>query len=277
MRPKQWIKNLFIFAAIIFVHDFFNIQKVLLSISGFIIFCFASSATYIINDIFDLQNDKQHPIKKNRPIASGKIPVFFGIILSIILICVAFLWALYLKKWFALIILMYFTLNILYSFKLKYVVIIDIIVIAIGFVLRAVSGAVIIDVFFSPWLVFCTFFLTLFLAISKRKNELEYSSKEGARIVLSQYSLNFLNQMNMIVLPLTLMTYTLYTFYSEHSRLLMLTVPIVLYGLFRYLFILDKKKLSDNGPTDDFYSDRCLQVIVIVWLCVVLFILLYGK
>jgi 4-hydroxybenzoate polyprenyltransferase len=156
-------------------------------------------------------------------------------------------------------------------------VIIDVLCIALGFVLRVIAGAVVISVPFSPWLVFCTFFLTLFLAVTKRKSELRLSESASTRSVLGRYSLPFLDQMNTIVLPLTLITYTFYTFSSEHSRLLMLTVPIVLFGLFRYLYITEHRPAHNDGPTDSLYTDRQLQATVAAWVVMVVLILYYAR
>lgn len=277
LRLKQWVKNLFIFAPLVFVYEFTNLDKIFLTISAFVIFCLASSATYLVNDVIDLPNDKLHPTKKFRPIASGKVSISLALVLSILLIAVASGWGTYLNTRFALVVIIYFLLNIFYSFIFKRIVILDVIVIAIGFVLRVIAGAVIINVIFSPWLVFCTFFLTLFLATGKRKSELLCSNNESTRLVLSQYSLGLLDQMSMTVLPLTLMTYTLYTFNSEHSRLLMLTVPVVLYGLLRYLFIINSKCSNDDGPTDDLFFDRGLQITVGLWLVIIFSVLLYVQ
>jgi len=171
----------------------------------------------------------------------------------------------------------YIILNFLYSFWLKHIVIIDVLSIACGFVLRVIGGAVIIAVPFSPWLIFCTFFLTLFLAISKRRNELRLSEGRGSRSVLNSYSLAFIDQMNIIVLPLTLITYTFYTFSSEHSRLLMLTVPIVLYGLLRYMYVNERRPVDNDGPTDALFADGHLQMTIILWIFVVIVILLYAR
>jgi 4-hydroxybenzoate polyprenyltransferase len=273
MRPKQWIKNLFIFAALVFVLEFNNPDKVLLTVWAFVIFFLSSSGVYIINDIVDIKSDQLHPKKRNRPIASGKVSVGRAISVGTILLILSIVGSVYINTFFAFITVGYIALNILYSFVLKHMVIVDVITIAIGFVLRVIAGAVAISVVFSPWLVFCTFFLTLFLAISKRRNELLFST--GTRSVLVQYSLSFLDAMNMIVLPLTLVTYTFYTFSSEHSRLLMLTVPIVLYGMFRYLYVLQRKKTSDDGPIDDLLSDRSLQFAVVLWVVTVLLVLIY--
>lgn len=273
-RPKQWIKNLFVFAALIFAKRFTNVNDLSLSIVAFICFCLASSSVYLINDVADYNKDREHPLKKNRPIAAGKISQSLGIVVSIILIILSLILAFLVNIWLLLIILCYFILNILYSFFLKRVVIVDVITIALGFVLRVIAGAVAISVVFSSWLLLCTFFLTLFLAIGKRKNELVNVVGNSTRGVLSEYSEELLEQMTMIVLPATLITYTLYTFNSGHTEWLIITVPVVLYGLFRYLLIIDRKKGSDNGPTDDLLFDKPLQATVLFWVVVVIFILI---
>ncbi|MBI5728714.1 MAG: decaprenyl-phosphate phosphoribosyltransferase [Candidatus Magasanikbacteria bacterium] len=267
LRPKQWVKNLFVFAALVFVREFTDIAKVKIVIMAFISWCAVASAVYIVNDIKDLPADRQHPEKRFRPLPSGQIGVRAALITALLLLIGGLAFAYFLEPKFALTIGAYFALMFLYTFILKQQVILDVITIALGFVLRVVSGAVVIAVSFSPWLVFCTFFLMLFLGISKRKTEFRVLGPASAtRPVLSAYSLPLLDQMTMVALPLTLMTYTLYTFFSEHSRLIMITVPIVMYGLFRYLFITQNKQTDNDGPTDDVFSDRPLQMTVIVWL-----------
>lgn len=270
LRPRQWIKNLFVFAALVFVREFNDLTKIKLSVFAFLLFCMASSAVYLINDVVDLPADRLHPTKKMRPLAAGKLRVSVALIVVVLLAVVSLPAAFYLNSLFGLTLLGYLYLNLLYSLWLKKLVIIDVLAIAIGFVLRVVAGALIIQVAFSPWLVFCTFFLALFLSISKRKSEV-------LRGAVSPYTVDFINQMNMIVLPLTIVTYTFFTFSSEHSKLLMLTVPIVLYGLFRYLYILDRKRVLDDGPTDDFYSDYHLQFTVACWIVVIFLILYFLK
>lgn len=270
LRPRQWIKNLFVFAAIIFVREFQDLEKIKLSVMAFVLFCLASSSVYLINDIVDLSTDRLHPTKKMRPLAAGKLRVGTAVLVATVLMLVGLVLAFYLNSLFGITLFSYICLNVLYSFWFKKIIIVDVLSIATGFVLRVIAGALVIQVVFSPWLVFCTFFLALFLAISKRKSEV-------LRGVSSDYTIGFINQMNMIVLPLTLVTYTFYTFSSEHSRWLMLTVPIVLYGLFRHLFIVDRKQTCDDGPTDDLYNDTGLQLTIVVWLVVVFLILIYGK
>lgn len=277
LRPKQYIKNLFVFAALLFVKEFNDWNKIVLTLKAFVLFCLISSAIYLFNDILDLAGDREHPAKKMRPIAAGKVSVKTALVTGIILLATSLGLSFYLNYLFGLVILFYFVLNILYSSWLKTVVIVDVLIIAVGFVARVVAGAVVISVVFSPWLIFCTLFLTLFLAISKRKTELLQSSGVNSRQVLSSYSVSFLDQMNTIVLPLTLITYTFYTFSSEHSKLLMLTVPIVLYGMFRYLFIINNQSAITEGPTDELLADRHLQITVLVWLITVFIILYFFK
>lgn len=277
LRPKQWIKNCFVLAALVFGREFNDASKVLLAFAAFALFCCASSAVYLLNDIVDLPSDRNHPVKKNRPLAAGKISVAVAIVMAFLLASLVITLGFKLNSNFGITIFAYIVLNLLYSWWLKKVVIIDVIAIALGFVLRVVSGAFVVQTLVSPWLILCTFFLTLFLGISKRKSELVLSDNHSARSVLNEYSLPFIDQMNMIVLPLTLISYTFYTFSSEHSKLLMATVPIVLYGLLRYLFILNKKQTHNDGPTDDFFSDRQLQCTVAVWVVVILLILIYQQ
>jgi len=198
-----------------------------------------------------------------------------AVLAAVLLIVAALLASLATNPVLAGVLLAYLVLNLLYSFYLKRVVILDVISIALGFVLRVIAGAVAIGVVFSSWLLLCTFFLTLFLAIGKRKSELVALSESERRAVLGDYSLEVIREMNAAVLPATLITYTLYTFTSGHSQWLIVTVPLVLYGLFRYLYIVDKKRASDNGPSDDLLYDRPLQLTVTIWILIVIMIFLY--
>ncbi|KKU06387.1 MAG: Prenyltransferase, UbiA family [Candidatus Magasanikbacteria bacterium GW2011_GWA2_45_39] len=207
MRPKQWTKNFFIFAALIFVKDFLDSQKVLFAVEAFVLFCFASSAVYIMNDVVDIKSDREHPTKKYRPLAAVKISPFFAIFFAVILATVASLGGWFLNTSFFWAVMAYLVLQLLYSFWLKRIVIIDVLAIALGFVIRVIAGAVAISVSFSVWLILCTFFLALFLAISKRRNELLHGASGFSRGVLQDYSLEFLNQMNMVVLPSTIITW----------------------------------------------------------------------
>lgn len=272
LRPRHWIKNIFIFAALIFAKKFTDLSAIRLSLFAFVLFCLASSGVYLINDAIDFKSDQEHPSKRNRPIASGKISRLVAVICGILLLSAALLISWKLGLIFFGTVAGYIFLNLIYSFWLKRVVMIDIICVALGFVLRVIAGAVAIGVVFSPWLLLCTFFLTLFLAIGKRKSEL-LAIGPVTRGVLADYSPDLLDQMNMVVLPAILITYTLYTFNTWQSQRLILTVPVVLYGLFRYLYIVGKKQISDDGPTDDLWRDRPLQITLIMWLVMVFIIL----
>lgn len=274
MRPGQWIKNLFIFAALVFVKGFFDLEKVVLAIAAFVLFCLASSAVYLLNDIIDLPKDREHPFKKLRPLAAGKIsPLVLGVAAAVFAAAAIFC-GFYLNFRFGFTVIAYILLNIAYSFYLKNIIILDVFTIAIGFVIRVVAGAVAINVPFSSWLILCTFFLTLFLAVNKRKGELLLSA-DTSRPVLKDYSPALLDQMAMVALVATVISYTFYTFSSEHSKLLMLTVPIVLYGLFYYHFIMSRRMEGDSGPSEVFFRERNLQLTVLFWIVAVVLILIY--
>lgn len=277
MRPKQWTKNLFIFAALFFVKAFTDLDKVSLAVEAFALFCLASSAVYLLNDIIDLPKDREHPLKMFRPLADGKISVQVASILSVSLGGVAISGSFYLNHQLGALIVGYILLNVAYSFLLKNIIILDVFTIAIGFVIRVVAGAVAIDVPFSPWLILCTFFLTLFLAINKRRGEMMLNLSSGNRTVLESYSMGLLDQMSMVALTTTVISYAFYTFSSEHSRFFMLTVPIVLYGLFRYLFIVNDSRKADDGPSDIFLREPSLQATVFAWIVVSLAVLIYLK
>lgn len=271
-RPQQWIKNLFVFAALIFAVRFTDLTAVQQSFTAFALFCLVSSGVYLINDVVDCTKDREHPTKRFRPIASGKISCGLAVVLSMLLFVISVSSAYLVNSQLSIVLGSYVVLNLAYTFFLKKVVIADVICIALGFVLRVIAGAVAIQVVFSSWLLLCTFFLALFLAIGKRKNELLHLGSAG-RHVLSDYSAELLNQMDSVVLPTVLITYALYTFNSWHSQWLIATVPVVLYGLFRYLYIVNKKKVDNNGPTSDLLSDRPLQLAVLFWVFLVVLIL----
>jgi 4-hydroxybenzoate polyprenyltransferase len=198
LRPKQWIKNSFVLAAVFFVREFSNVTQLGKALGAAFLFCIVSSAVYLINDCADVARDRQHPVKRFRPIAAGKLSFSLVFGLALVLFALALGIAFYFNFLLGLTLAGYIVLQIAYSFLLKKIVIVDVIVIALGFVLRVVAGAVVISVTFSAWLIFCTFFLTLFLAVSKRKSELLLSSDAKARSVLASYSLPFLDRFLMI-------------------------------------------------------------------------------
>ncbi len=278
IRPKQWIKNCFVFAAIIFSGNFLNITMLSSNIVTFLLFCLTSSSVYILNDIVDIDKDRCHPQKKYRPLPSGKVSIKSAVILDIlIVISVALLSFLYLDIRILFIFAVYFIINILYSFKLKNVVIIDVMIITFGFVLRVESGSIATGVQVSPWLFLCTILLSLFLALNKRKSEIITLKDKSAnhRKILEEYSVAMIDNMLTIVTPSILMAYSLYTFSSVQSKTMMYTIPFVLYGIFRYEYLMDKKNIGGK-PEDVFGSDLPFLVNIILWVISSL-IIIYFK
>jgi len=268
MRPKQWIKNLFVFAALIFAKKFFDPSSILLSLVGFFIFSIASGSVYLLNDVMDYQEDRNHPEKKFRPIAAGQLAVPVAVYASLLFGIGSATVALLINQLFGVLIILYLLLNVSYSLILKKIVILDVFSIAISFVLRVIGGAVIIVVPFSVWLLLCTFFFTLFLAVQKRSNEQFFDT----RAVLYLYSPALLEQMKNSALTITIVSYTLYTFFSRHSELMVITALPVLYALFYYYAFAEKKDLSEI-----LLKDRHLQISILLWLLLAILILIYEN
>ncbi|TVL99628.1 MAG: decaprenyl-phosphate phosphoribosyltransferase [Candidatus Brocadia sp. WS118] len=271
MRPGQWIKNLFVFTALLFSKNLFNLSKDIEAFTGCVIFCMITSCAYLVNDLVDLEKDKLHPVKSQRPIASEKLKKT-TVLIIIPLLCGAFLsLAFYMNLFFGIIVLTYFFLNIGYSLYLKEFVIIDVITIAAGFVLRVLGGAVIISVIASPWLIICTILLSLFLGFSKRRHELILLEDRAAnhRSVLENYSPYFLDQMISVVTASTVICYALYTMSKDTvERLgtsnLIYTIPFVLYGIFRYLYLVHQREKGGN-PTEIMVTDKPMMINVSLW------------
>jgi len=275
MRPKQWTKNFFVFAAIIFSGNFLNINILKINLLTFVLFCLTSSSIYILNDIVDIEKDKCHPDKKNRPLPSGKVSKNAAILLDVfIIIIVATVSFLVVDIRILGIFLLYFIVNILYSFKLKNVIIIDVMIITFGFVLRVASGSVATNVQISPWLFLCTILLSLFLALNKRKSEIIMlqDNSSSHRKILEEYSVDLIDKMLTIVNPSILMAYSLYTFSSTQSKTMMFTIPFVLYGIFRYEYLIDKKNIGGK-PEDIFGRDLPLLINIILWIVSILLII----
>jgi 4-hydroxybenzoate polyprenyltransferase len=281
MRPKQWTKNIAVFAALIFDRQLFNLNSDLRTLTGFILFCLISGSVYLFNDVMDIESDKKHPIKQNRPIASGKLPIptalFFASLISIISLIMSF----WLSPGFGIVGSIYFITNLAYSKWLKHIVIIDVIVIALGFVLRVASGVSLINVErFSPWLYVVTTLLALYIGFGKRRSELVLLN-EGAvhhRRVLDGYTLPFLDQIITIVSSTTIIAYSLYTFSApnlpaDHS--MMLTIPFVLYGIFRYLYLIQVQH-AGGAPEELLLTDRPLQITILCF-GVLVFIIFYSN
>lgn len=270
MRPRQWTKNVFVLAALVFDRQLFTLDSVLRSVGGMLLFCLLSSSVYIINDIRDVEADRQHPVKRNRPIASGKLPVPVAIGTVVVLLIITFTLAFFLSRQFFIIAAIYFAFNLAYSMGLKNLLLVDVLIIAAGFVLRVAAGVSLIEVErFSPWLYVVTTLGALFIGFGKRRAEmmlLEHNANNH-RKVLDGYTLPFLDQMITIVSSTTLIAYSLYTFSAPNlpsNHAMMLTIPFVLYGIFRYLWLLQVKK-EGGAPEEILLSDRPIQVVVLLW------------
>jgi 4-hydroxybenzoate polyprenyltransferase len=278
LRPKQWTKNLLVFAALIFSVKTVTVEMVIHCTVGFILFCIISGCVYIVNDYIDREADSKHPEKCYRPIASGQLhplgALLFGSVLLVCSLIIAFL----LEPWFSLLLLGYFIVNVAYSLKLKQIVIVDIMVIAFGFVLRAIGGGLVIDVAFTPWFLICTMLLALFLAISKRRHELYLLNQHKGehRKVLEQYSPELLDQLNSIVTTAAIMSYSLFTFTSGHTIQLMWTIPLVMYGIFRYLYLIHMKG-KGGSPERVLVEDRHILGTVTLFAAMVVVILYYFE
>ena len=281
LRPSQWTKNLIIFAGLIFGQRLLDPASVISSVFAFLIFCALSSVVYLINDVADRDADRQHPLKKNRPIASGALPVPVAIGAAIVLAVGALIAAYLLRFSFGVVATAYLTLLAFYSGPLKHVVIIDVLTIAIGFVLRAVAGAVVIDVEIGHWLLIATVLLALFLALSKRRHELVLLA-EGAtshRRILQEYSPYLLDQMISVVTASTLVAYAIATVSPETiqkfgTNKLGLTLPFPLYGIFRYLYLVHQKE-GGGSPSDLLLNDRPLLACVALW-AIAVALIIYG-
>lgn len=280
LRIKQWIKNPLIYIALIFTGNLFNAPLFLKVTVGFFLLCFAASSIYIINDIMDAKEDRQHPEKKSRPIASGAIsPVFAGVI-SALLMMIALAGSYIINTGFFWVISAYVAMNLFYTVKLKHVVILDIFVVAAGYVLRAVAGALIIDAAISAWLLICTSLLALFVILGKRRHELAILSDASKhRKILDEYSIPLIDEMIAVVTPSVVIAYSLYTFTSETAsrhQYLMLTIPFVLYGIFRYLYLMHKKNLG-GSPELIFLKDAPTIVNILFWVCANVIIVYFLK
>lgn len=281
LRPKQWTKNIFIFAALLFDGKLFQIGPLSRTIAGFILFCLLSSTIYIINDLADIEKDRQHPVKKNRPLASGQLSPRVAVVAAIVIGAVCLPLSFWLEPYFGVIALSYVLMMIAYSFVLKNIVLIDVMTIAAGFVLRVVAGVVLVHVErFSPWLYVCTTLLALFIAVGKRRNELSLlkDNANAHRAILNEYSMDFIDEMITILSAATLIAYSLYTFSAENlpaNHSMMLTIPFVLYGLFRYLYLIHVKN-EGGAPEDIVTGDKPLIATVGLWGLAVVIVLYIG-
>jgi len=293
MRPQQWTKNLALFVGIVFAQRLFSLVSFERAVIAFVTFCLASSSIYLLNDLLDLENDRQHPVKCQRPLASGSLPASWAItaIGVLILACSALILSIFTipvsssrhpdifaslgggSLLFALTVAAYLLLMVLYSVRLKHIVLLDVFSIAGGFTLRILAGAVVISVSISPWLYLVTILLSLFLALSKRRHELVILQDQAGnhRQILKEYNIPLLDQMITIVTAATLMAYSLYTFQGPTgNHRLMITIPLVLYGMFRYLYLVYMHK-EGGSPEEVLLRDR--HMLGTVLLCTVTIIM----
>ena len=270
MRPKQWVKNGLLFIPLIFDEQLTNWPALARVVAGFVLFCLLSSLIYIVNDLMDVEADRKHPVKRERPIPSGNLMVSTAIVASIVIALVVFVAAIFLSHTFALFCLAYLALNLAYSAWLKHAPILDVMILASFYVIRVAAGASLIIVHrFSPWLYVFTTFLALYLGIGKRRAELNLLAEDANshRRSLSGYTLPLLDQLILIVSSSTILTYSLYTFSAPNlpaNHSMMLTIPFVIYGIFRYLYLVQVKH-SGGEPEDVLFSDRPLQATIILW------------
>jgi 4-hydroxybenzoate polyprenyltransferase len=270
MRPKQWVKNVFIFAALTFDVKLFNAHYLTQTLAGFVLLCLVSGTVYIINDLADIEKDRQHPKKRNRPLASGALSRRAAMVAGVLVPLFALPLGFVLNPVFGAILAGYLTMQIVYSFWLKNVVIIDVMLIAAGFVLRVAAGVPLVEAErFSPWLYICMTLLALLIGFGKRRHELVLlkGNANMHRQSLEEYNLSLLDHTISIVTASTLLAYALYTFSAPNlppNHTMMLTIPFVLYGIFRYLYLIHVKGMGGT-PEEIALSDRPLQVTFVLW------------
>jgi 4-hydroxybenzoate polyprenyltransferase len=270
MRPKQWTKNVFIFAALVFDKKLDDLPYVIPTVAGFVLLCLISGTVYIINDLADVEKDRQHPRKRHRPLASGQLSVGVAIFAAVVIPLIVLPTGLLLNPIFGAILTGYLLIQIAYSFWLKNVVILDVMLVAGGFLLRVAAGVPLVDaVRFSPWLYVCMTLGALLVGFGKRRHELVLL-KENAnahRQSLEEYNLPLLDQAITVVTASTLLAYALYTFSAEglpKNHAMMLTIPFVLYAIFRYLYLIHVRGLG-GAPEEIALSDRPFQIAFILW------------
>ncbi len=291
MRPRQWTKNLSLFVGLVFAQQLFTLTSFERATLAFVAFCLASSVIYLLNDLLDLENDRNHPVKRLRPLASGRLPISWAIVTIGILLglCAGITSLLFTipvstdnfarlggaNLLFIFTIATYLILMVFYSIRLKHVVLLDVFIIASGFVLRILAGALVIPVSISPWLYLVTILLSLFLALNKRRHELVLLQGEASnhRQILKEYSLPMLDQMITIVTAATFMSYSLYTFQGPTgNHRLMLTIPFVLYGMFRYLYLV-YMRMEGGSPEEVLLRDRHMLGTVVLCVAIIIAVL----
>lgn len=283
-RPHQWIKNGFLLAPLIFSKHLFETSYVSLSLQAFFVFCLAASTIYILNDILDREVDRFHPVKRKRPIAAGTITVRNALLFTLPLVLLLVVLISNLNRAFMLVVLLYVVINVLYSLGLKKIVLLDVFIVALGFMLRVIGGAVVINVEISHWLVLCTLFVSLFLAVSKRRGELilaKNTDDYSGRSVVQEYEIDFLDQAITVSAAGMAISYALYTVAERTVRIfgtehLIFTTVFVLFGIFRYLYLMRKKGSEDN-PTYLLLTDLPMLVNITAWFIACIMIIYSDK
>ena len=270
MRPKQWTKNIFVLAALVFDAKLLVPHFLIKGVLAFALFCAISSAVYLINDLVDMEKDREHPAKRNRPLASGQLAPSVAVVAALTLVIASLLVSYLLDRSFASVAAAYLLLMILYSLWLKNIVLVDVLTVAGGFMLRVAAGVAVVQAArFSPWLYLCTVFGALFIAISKRRHELVLLSENANahRSIFDEYNMALLDDMIRMVTASTAMAYSLYTFSAPNlpqNHAMMLTIPFVLYALFRYMYLIQVK--GEGGtPEDLILRDKPLLLVIALW------------
>ena len=271
LRPKQWTKNVVVFAGLFFAGDVWKTSKLALALLTFGLFCLTSSSGYLLNDIFDREKDRLHPHKQLRPIAAGRISIKTAAFWAVILLAMALYFSYQVSYIFAVILSTYYLLTLFYSAYLKQIIIVDVMIIASGFMFRAIGGTLILGEEVSSWLIICTIFLALFLALSKRRSEVVSlgTNASSVRKTLGEYNSHLLDQMLNIVTAACLMSYALYTLDPSTvakfgTRRLVFTLPFVIYGIFRYLYLVHNRNLGES-PEQVILSDKPLLACIVLY------------
>jgi 4-hydroxybenzoate polyprenyltransferase len=279
MRPRQWAKNVFVFVALFFDRKLTDPESVLRTLAAFVLLCLMSSAVYLMNDLADIENDRQHPTKKNRPLPAGQLSPVVAAVAAIILALGSLLAGFVLSTGLGWVLLLYLLIQIGYTFWLKRMVLVDVLVVSAGFILRIAAGVAVIDVErFSPWLYVFGGFLALFMILGKRRHELVLLGESAGdhRAILKEYNLDLVDRLLGLVTTGAVIAYTLYTFLAEGlpaNYFMMLTIPFVLYAVFRYLYLIHVRH-EGGAPEDIFLRDRPMQLSIFLW-AIVVFVVLY--
>jgi 4-hydroxybenzoate polyprenyltransferase len=279
MRPRQWAKNVFVFVALFFDRKLSDPESVLRTLAAFVLLCLMSSAVYLMNDLADIENDRQHPTKKNRPLAAGQLSPVVAAIAAVVLAVGSLLAGFILSTGLGWVLLLYLLIQISYTFWLKRVVLVDVLIVATGFILRIAAGVAVIEVErFSPWLYVFGGFLALFMVLGKRRHELVLLGENAGshRAILKEYNLDLVDRLLGLVTTGAVIAYTLYTFLAEGlpaNHFMMLTIPFVLYAVFRYQYLIHVRH-EGGAPEDIFLRDRPMQISMFLW-AIVVFVALY--